>query len=121
MTSVCYLFSALAHVHMLVKMHNVLYIQYASTGSPRYVVEKRGSQWMSPTLGNLCALRCWFVLKVCYEGSSDVLVARADDVDPFPFLASRCWDLRTKPRSATPVFLFLSPDGLLLSALNTVS
>jgi hypothetical protein len=50
---------------MLVKMHNVLYILYASTESPRSVVEKMGSQWMSPTLGNLCALRCWFMLEVC--------------------------------------------------------
>jgi hypothetical protein len=50
------------------------------------VVEKRGSRWMSPDLGNLCALRCWLGFEVCYEGSSDVPVARADDVDPFPSL-----------------------------------
>jgi hypothetical protein len=99
---------------MLVKMHSVLYIQYASTESPRSVVEKRGSQWTSPTLGNLCALRCWFILEVCYEGSSDVLVARADDVDPFPSFGVLGPEHKTQVRDAC-VSLPLSRRTIIIS------
>jgi hypothetical protein len=67
MIVVCFISSALAHIHVLVKMHDVLYFLHASSESPRSVVEKRGSQWMSSTLGKLSALRCWFSLEVCYE------------------------------------------------------
>jgi hypothetical protein len=40
------------------------------------------------------------MLEVCYEGSSDVLVARADDVDPFPSFAVLGPDNKTQVRDA---------------------
>jgi hypothetical protein len=66
---------------------------------------KRGSQWISPDLENYFALRCWLGFEVCYKGSSDVLVARADDVDPFPSL--RVLEPENKPQVRDACFSLL--------------
>jgi hypothetical protein len=83
MTVVCFTSSVPAHVHVLVEMHDVLYFLHASSESPKSVVEKRGSQWMSSTLGKLCALRCWLILKVCYEEAAMFLLPGLMTWTPF--------------------------------------
>jgi hypothetical protein len=113
MTLVCYLFSALARVHMIVKIHNVLYILYTSIESPRSVVEKRGSLWMSPTLGNPCALRCWFLLQVCSKEAA--MFSSLGPMTWTPFLASSAGpENKTQVRDAC-VSLLLSRRTIVIS------
>lgn len=72
-TLVCYISPMIAHVRLLVEMHDVLYILDTSIENPRSMVGQRVSQWISPTLRSLPALRCWFVSEV-YHGEAAIIL-----------------------------------------------
>lgn len=76
MRVVCFTPFALAHVHVPIKMHDALYFLHASSESPESVIGRRGSRWMSSTLGNLLASRSWIVT----ESHDEEPVSLLDDL-----------------------------------------
>jgi hypothetical protein len=68
---VCRLSSTPICAHMLVKTHKVLYVLPTSTEVTKFVVGKMGSQWISPSLWKLSALRREVSLEIYHRGDSE--------------------------------------------------
>ena len=71
---VCCISPVVTYVHLLVEMHGVLYILDTSVENPISVVEQKVSQWMSPTLRGLPALRYWFVPEIYHGEAATILL-----------------------------------------------